>query len=124
MTYEDDRPVYTMQVAAGLLGAHPQTLRNYERAGLVRPGRSGGNQRLYSAADLQRLQGLQALVRQFGLTMESLAVVVQLRDGLAALAEELAGPPDAAHWEAARAQVEALRALLALAASEDDEAET
>ncbi len=124
MRDDHDRPVYTMQVAAGLLGAHPQTLRNYERAGLVRPGRSGGNQRLYSAADLQRLQGLLALVERYGLTMESLAVVVQLRDGLAALAEELAGPPNAARWEAARAQVEVLRALLALAASEDDERET
>ncbi len=124
MRDDHDRPVYTMQVAAGLLGAHPQTLRNYERAGLVRPGRSGGNQRLYSAADLQRLQGLLALVERYGLTMESLAVVVQVRDGLAALAEELAGAPDAARWEAARARVEALRTLLTQSAGEDGERET
>ena len=50
-----DKPLYMISVAAELTGMHPQTLRVYEQKGLVNPGRSRGNTRLYSQADIDRL---------------------------------------------------------------------
>lgn len=50
-----DKPLYMISVAAELTGMHPQTLRVYEQKGLVNPGRSRGNTRLYSANDIERL---------------------------------------------------------------------
>ena len=52
---ERNRPLYMISVAAELTGMHPQTLRNYESKGLVNPRRSSGNTRLYSQADIERL---------------------------------------------------------------------
>jgi MerR family transcriptional regulator, heat shock protein HspR len=112
MRSDEDQPVYTMQVAAGLLGAHPQTLRNYERAGLIRPVRSAGNQRLYSAADIRRLRHLLMLARRYELTMVSLPLIEELRAGLEHLASLLAGPPDQASWSTAQTTVDELLALL------------
>ena len=57
----DERAVYIISVAAELAGVHPQTLRIYERKGLVRPKRTEGNNRRYSARDIRRLQAIQAL---------------------------------------------------------------
>jgi MerR family transcriptional regulator/heat shock protein HspR len=112
MSQDDSRPVYSMQVAASLLRVHPQTLRNYERAGLIRPERSGGGQRLYSAADIQRLAQLLALTDRHGLTMESLALLEKISAGLERLARLLAAAPDAEHWTAAKQIVHELQALL------------
>ena len=56
-----DRPLYMISVAAELAGVHPQTLRIYERKQLISPQRSGGNTRLYSQADIERLQLIQHL---------------------------------------------------------------
>ena len=50
-----DRPVYTIRIAAQMVGVHQQTLRTYEREGLLTPARSAGRQRLYSEADIERL---------------------------------------------------------------------
>ena len=58
---DDTRPVFMIGVAAEMAGMHPQTLRMYERRGLVRPGRTKGRTRLYSQADLARLRRIQAL---------------------------------------------------------------
>jgi predicted site-specific integrase-resolvase len=68
MTDERDG-VYTMAVAARLTGMHPQTLRKYERAGLLTPSRQQGNQRLYSAADVQRLLRIRYLVEVRGVNI-------------------------------------------------------
>jgi MerR family transcriptional regulator/heat shock protein HspR len=97
-----------MQVAASLLGVHPQTLRNYERAGLIQPNRSRGNQRFYSAEDIRRLRRLMALVATYGLTMEALMLVEQLRAGL----EKLAGVLDRPERGDARALIAELLELL------------
>lgn len=58
---DDTRPVYMIGVAAEMAGMHPQTLRMYERRGLVQPGRTKGHTRLYSEADLARLRRVQVL---------------------------------------------------------------
>jgi len=78
----DDRPRYMISVAADLVGMHPQTLRIYEQKGLVRPGRTGGNTRLYSEADLERLRLIQRLTTELGLNLAGVERVLVLEDQL------------------------------------------
>ena len=80
----DRRPVYTIAVAAELAGLHPQTLRNYERRGLVRPARAPGGGRRYSDADVARLRRITELTEE-GLTLAGVARVLDLEDRLARL---------------------------------------
>jgi len=78
----DDRPRYMISVAAELVGMHPQTLRIYEQKGLVRPKRTAGNTRLYSDADIQRLQLIQRLTNDLGLNLAGVELVLRLEDEL------------------------------------------
>jgi MerR family transcriptional regulator/heat shock protein HspR len=82
---EQHDAIYTMAVAARLSGMHPQTLRKYERAGLLRPARQRGNQRLYSEADIRRLHRIQFLVGVRGLNIAGLALVFAMADRLDAV---------------------------------------
>lgn len=91
----DDTPVYVISVAAQLSGLHPQTLRQYDRMGLVSPGRSSGRGRRYSARDIELLREVQRLstagvnlagVKQI-LGLQTL--VAELRSRVAELEEEL-----------------------------------
>jgi MerR family transcriptional regulator/heat shock protein HspR len=74
-------PLYTMAVAARLTGMHPQTLRKYERAGLLRPARDG-SQRLYSDADIRRLRRIRYLVEERGLNVAGLEMMLSMTDRL------------------------------------------
>ena len=76
----DDRPRYMISIAAELVGMHPQTLRIYEAKGLVRPRRTGGNTRLYSEADLERLREIQRLTSEMGLNLAGVERVLALED--------------------------------------------
>ena len=78
----DDRPRYMISVAAELVGMHPQTLRIYEQKGLVRPGRTPGNTRLYSERDLERLRLIQRLTTELGLNLAGVEHVLRLEDEL------------------------------------------
>jgi MerR family transcriptional regulator/heat shock protein HspR len=78
----DDRPRYMISVAAELVGMHPQTLRLYEQKGLVRPRRTAGNTRLYSDADVERLQLIQRLTTEIGLNLAGVERVLDLEDEL------------------------------------------
>jgi MerR family transcriptional regulator/heat shock protein HspR len=78
----DDRPRYMISVAAELVGMHPQTLRMYEQKGLVRPGRTAGNTRLYSEADLERLRLIQRLTGELGLNLAGVEAVIGLEEQL------------------------------------------
>jgi MerR family transcriptional regulator, heat shock protein HspR len=78
----DDRPRYMISVAAELVGMHPQTLRQYEEKGLVRPTRTAGNTRLYSEADLERLRLIQRLTTQLGLNLAGVEAVLDLEEQL------------------------------------------
>ena len=78
----DERPRYMISVAAELVGMHPQTLRQYEEKGLVRPQRTAGNTRLYSEADLERLRLIQKLTTQLGLNLAGVAAVLDLEEQL------------------------------------------
>ena len=85
----DDEPCYVISVAARLLGVHAQTLRYYERLGLVEPSRSRGNIRLYSARDIEKLQQIKRLVDDLGVNLAGVEVIFQLSEKIGALEREL-----------------------------------
>ena len=74
--------VYIISVAARLLEVNPQTLRKYEKFGLVRPSRSVGMLRLYSEEDLIRLKIIKTLVDDFGVNLAGIAIIMELVEGL------------------------------------------
>lgn len=82
---DDREPLYSIAVAARLTQMHPQTLRKYERAGLLRPARPGGSQRLYSNADLRRLRRIRYLVEERGLNVAGLEMALAMVDRLDAI---------------------------------------
>lgn len=81
MGEQREEPVYVISVAAELAGMHPQTLRSYERLGLVSPRRSVGNVRRYSERDVERLREVQRLTSE-GLNLAGVKMVLHLRDQL------------------------------------------
>jgi MerR family transcriptional regulator, heat shock protein HspR len=86
----DDRPRYTISVAAEIIGMHPQTLRIYEAKGLVRPGRTPGGTRLYSERDLERLRVIQRLTTELGLNLAGVQRVLALEDEMQKLRSRVA----------------------------------
>jgi len=78
-------PVFIISVAARLLEMHPQTLRKYEREGLVAPSRTSGKFRLYSDEDLQRLKQVKFLVGEQGLNLAGVQLVLDLTRQLRAV---------------------------------------
>jgi len=80
--------LYTMAVASRITGMHPQTLRKYERAGLVRPSRQSGNQRLYSEADIRRLRRIRYLVEVRGVNIAGLELTLGMADRLDAVGSD------------------------------------
>jgi MerR family transcriptional regulator/heat shock protein HspR len=85
----DDSPRYMISVAAELVGMHPQTLRMYEQKGLVQPGRTAGNTRLYSDADVERLRLIQRLTTELGPNLAGVESVLRLEDELARMRRRL-----------------------------------
>jgi MerR family transcriptional regulator/heat shock protein HspR len=83
------RAVYVISVAAELAGVHPQTLRIYERKGLLDPARTGGGSRRYSERDIERLRRIQHLTTA-GLNLEGVRRVMYLEDEVIRLQRELA----------------------------------
>jgi MerR family transcriptional regulator/heat shock protein HspR len=81
---EPDVPVYVISVAAELTGLHPQTLRTYDRLGLVSPGRAGGGGRLYSLRDIETLREVASLTAE-GIGLEGVRRVLGLEDQVAML---------------------------------------
>jgi MerR family transcriptional regulator/heat shock protein HspR len=74
-----DEPVYIISIAARMCEMHPQTLRQYERLGLVRPRRVGNN-RLYSQADIERLRQIQRFTQEMGINLAGVEVILDLLD--------------------------------------------
>ena len=74
-----DKPLYMISVAAELTGMHPQTLRVYEQKGLVTPGRSRGNTRLYSQADIERLSLISKLTDE-GINLAGVVRILDMRE--------------------------------------------
>ncbi len=85
----DQRAVFIISVAAELAGVHPQTLRIYERKGLVRPQRTSGNTRRYSQADIERLLMIQELTDD-GVNLAGVKRIIELRAEVDALQRQVA----------------------------------
>lgn len=76
----ENQPVYMIGVAAELCGVHPQTLRQYERLGLITPSRVGSKNRLYSEADIRRVRRIQRLTQEMGVNLAGVELVLRLLD--------------------------------------------
>ena len=80
---------YLISWVARRYRVHPQTLRLYEREGLLRPSRTRGNTRLYSAGDLERLETILGLTRDMGVNLAGVEVILRLRERLTELQHQL-----------------------------------
>lgn len=111
MVYDDKkRPLFMISVAAELADMHPQTLRMYERRGLIQPNRSSKRTRLYSMEDVERLRRIQLLTTMVGLNLVGVEKVLELEGRLEELlqrVEELESDLEAASREAER-EIEAV----------------
>jgi MerR family transcriptional regulator/heat shock protein HspR len=88
MEREGDKAVYVISVAAKLVEMHPQTLRLYERVGLVKPARTVNNIRLYSDEDIERLRQIQRLTR-VGLNLAGVEMVLDLLERMETMRREM-----------------------------------
>ncbi len=88
MYTDDTTPLYAISVAAQLTGLHPQTLRQYDRLGLVSPQRTNGRNRLYSARDVERLREVSRLSAE-GVSIEGIRRVLALQEEVEALRDQL-----------------------------------
>jgi MerR family transcriptional regulator/heat shock protein HspR len=100
----EDAPVFVISVAAELAGMHAQTLRQYDRLGLVTPGRTGGGGRRYSARDVALLREVQRLSQNEGVNLAGIKRIIELESHVDALRQrvaELNADLDRAHAELA-----------------------
>ncbi len=101
-----DEPLYVISVAAEMAGMHPQTLRQYDRLGLVKPGRAGGGGRRYSLRDVENLREVQRLSQDEGVNLAGIKRILELEAEVHALRRRLAelswlaNPTPAALWGA------------------------
>lgn len=86
---QDDAGVYVISVAAELAGVHPQTLRTYERKGLIKPARSPGGTRRYSGRDVRRVRLIQQLTQEEGVNLAGVLRILALQDRVEALEAEV-----------------------------------
>jgi len=84
-----DEPVYLISVVATMLNIHPQTLRQYEREGLVEPSRTQGRMRLYSQRDIDRMKLILRLTRQMGVNLAGVDIVLQLKEQIDQMQKEI-----------------------------------
>lgn len=87
--HSDDEAVYVISIASQLSGMHPQTLRQYDRMGLVSPGRASGRGRRYSLLDIASLRNIQRLVGE-GINLAGIKRVMELESAVASMAIEVA----------------------------------
>ena len=76
--FRDDEPVFIISVAARMLGVRTQTLRYYERLGLIEPARTRGNQRVFSRMDIEKVQRIRGLMDDLGVNLAGIEVVMKL----------------------------------------------
>lgn len=85
----DEQPRYVISIAAQILGVHPQTLRLYEREGLVEPQRSGGKIRLYSERDIERVQCIMRLTSDLGVNLAGAEAILYMRERMLQMHSEM-----------------------------------
>lgn len=84
-----EEPVYLISVAARMCGLHPQTLRLYERLGLIQPHRVGNSKRLYSEMDIARLRRIQRLTQQMGVNLAGVEIILRLLERIEQMNREM-----------------------------------
>jgi len=89
MEFKDSEPCYIISVAARMLGLHAQTLRYYERAGLIEPSRSRGNRRLYSSEDIERLRRIKTLIDDLGVNLAGVEVIIRMAGRMVEMEREM-----------------------------------
>ena len=89
MVWEDTEPCYVISVVARMVGVHAQTLRYYEKVGIIAPSRSLGRIRLYSQRDVERLRQIQRLMNDLGVNLAGVEVIMRLRERMAEMEQRL-----------------------------------
>lgn len=82
-------PVYLISAVAEILNIHPQTLRQYEREGLIKPSRTNGKIRLYSQKDIDHIKYVLTLTRELGVNLAGVDIILQLNKKISSLEEEI-----------------------------------
>ena len=90
-TKRKSKGAYMISAVAEMYDIHPQTLRLYEREGLLRPSRSEGNTRLYTDEDLERLEFILNLARDLGVNIAGIAIVLQMRERMEEMNRQMQG---------------------------------
>ena len=85
----NDEPVYLISIAAKICEMHPQTLRLYERLGLVNPSRVGAKNRVYSQEDIERLKQIQRLTQDMGVNLAGVEIILDLLDKMEKMRDEM-----------------------------------
>ena len=88
MPRKKNRAAYMISVVSEQYGIHPQTLRLYEREGLLKPSRTDGNTRLYTDKDLERLEVILALTRELGVNLAGVEIILNMREKMDAMQRE------------------------------------
>lgn len=83
------KPLYIISIVSEILGLHPQTLRQYERLGLIEPSRTMGNTRLYSDEDLEKLRYITVLTKEMGVNLAGVEIIMEMREQINALNNQL-----------------------------------
>jgi len=86
---QNEDPCYVISIAARMVGMHQQTLRYYERVGLIEPSRTRGNIRLYSPANINRLRQIQRLISDLGVNLAGVEVIINMGQRLQSLEAEI-----------------------------------
>jgi MerR family transcriptional regulator/heat shock protein HspR len=89
MVIKEDEPCFTIGVVHQMLGLHPQTLRHYERIGLVRPHRSDGKIRMYSAKDLERIALIKRWIDELGVNLAGVEVMLKMQESMEQMRDEM-----------------------------------
>src|SRR5207245_10103312 len=89
MTNDRGRPLYMIGVVAEMLKVHPQTLRFYEKKGLVRPSRTEGQTRMYSAEDVEEIARLLRLTRDLGVNLAGVEIIPKMRRRMLEMQEKI-----------------------------------
>ena len=87
--FDDSAPCYVISVVARRVGIHTQTLRYYERMGVIQPTRSEGNIRLYSEADIERLRRIKTLTENLGVNLAGVDVILRMTERMAEMEREI-----------------------------------
>ena len=104
--------LYIISVAAQLAEMHPQTLRKYDREGLVSPSRTQGSRRLYSEEDLERLQVVRRLSEDLGLNLNGVGLVLELVQHMHGMLEVLEQSEDVTNSASAKAVADEIKVIL------------